>query len=121
MWIWGTSGSMRMILAIVALALLTSPVAPAASAATPALRLSDSTPLTLVGVRFKAREPVRIVVRTAGIRRVGLLRANASGSFTAVFTGLVVRDPCSLTAVASGSAGSKAILRLSERICPADG
>lgn len=108
---------MHTILVIVAAALVAAPVS-SGTAPTPSLRVTVAAPLAVSGAHFGSREQVRLILRADGVRRVRLLRASTTGSFRSVYAGVAVRDPCSLTATATGGAGSKAIWRLSERMCP---
>lgn len=81
------------------------------------MRLADREPLTLRGVRFRTRELVRVRVTADGGTRARRVRTTASGSFVSQF-GLTL-DRCSgLYAVAVGSRGSRAILKLPEPLCP---
>ena len=83
----------------------------------PALRLADREPLTLSGVRFHARELVRVKVTADSGTASRRMRATASGSFTSQFD--LALDRCSgLYAVAVGSRGSRATLKLPEPLCP---
>ncbi len=89
-----------------------------ASQKRPALRLVDRQPLILKGVRFKARERVRVVVEAADGEMVRVVRARVTGSFVASF-GDVVFDRCTgLRVVATGARGSRASLKLPKPACP---
>jgi len=113
---------MRMLLVLAAALALTvgaNAATISGSSTKPTLRLAAKTPVTLRGLSFKARELVLITVRvdktTAATRRV---RATSTGSFAVTFAGISANDPCALDAVASGSRGSRAALKLPERMCP---
>ena len=84
----------------------------------PALRLLDRQPLVVRGKSFLPRELVRVTVTSDGQRSVKRIRAGAAGGFTAVFVTVVV-DRCSgVLAVAAGSRGSQARLKLPQPACP---
>jgi hypothetical protein len=91
--------------------------APANTQGTAALRLVDQNPVTLRGSGFKRRERVSISAASGGPRLVRVVRATAAGTFTVVFTQLRF-DPCDLEARAVGGSGSRAVLKLPERMCP---
>jgi hypothetical protein len=83
----------------------------------PALRLADRQPLTLRGVHFRARELVRVQVTADSGTRTRRVRTTASGSFVSQFG--PVLDRCSgLYAVAVGSRGSRATLKMPQPLCP---
>jgi hypothetical protein len=84
---------------------------------TPALRLADREPLTLRGVHFRTRELVRVRVTADSGTRTRRVRTTATGSFVSQFG--VVLDRCSaLYAVAVGSRGSRATLKMPQPLCP---
>lgn len=107
--------------AILPVAILLAAPTDAGARATPALRLADHDPVTLVGSKFKPREWVRVTVVVQKTSRSKLVRASATGVFRASFTTLAAPDPCSVTATATGRSGAKAVYRLSERFCPLEG
>lgn len=111
---------MRRTIAIAAALLLAAvPTAGGAAVVTkPSLRATSTSPVTLRGVGFKADERVRVTARIDGARLLRIVRATRTGTFTVVFTGTSPRNPCTMEAFASGSAGSRAVLKLSERMCP---
>jgi hypothetical protein len=81
------------------------------------LTLLKPEPLKLRGIRFLAGERVRVTVSVPS-PRAKRVTASAAGSFAAAFADVSV-DPCSgLTAVAVGSRGSRATLKLPQRQCP---
>ena len=91
--------------------------AAASKAPPPQLRVTDRSPVTVVGSNFRPRE--RIVVRVgqeSALRRV--VRASASGAFVVRFA--FSSDPCSggLFVTASGTASETASLKLNGRMCP---
>ena len=84
--------------------------------ATPALRVPDTAPFSVRGLRFKAREQVRVVAQVEG-RHVKSVVATAAGVFIARFPTVSVQG-CYIVR-ATGSKGSRAYLRhLPE--CPGD-
>jgi hypothetical protein len=104
-------------LALIAIALVLAPAA--AAAARPTLAVRSTAPLTLSGFRFESRESVRIVVTAAGTRRVKTVIATTAGTFRAHFT-LTVATRCKVFATATGSKGSKAVLRPTQELCGID-
>jgi hypothetical protein len=93
-------------------------VLPAAAASNESLRLVDRASLELAGRGFEAGERVRVRVDIAGERTVRRVRASRAGLFRAAFPGLNF-DPCiGMTAVATGSQGSRASLKRAPRECP---
>ena len=113
---------MRVLLVLtVALLLAVSTVGPAstAPAAKPTLRLVAKSPAKLRGTGFKARERVRVTLVVDETSRVRTVRATTAGAFTATFEGMAATDPCSaIGARAVGSRGSRAALKLPQRMCP---
>jgi hypothetical protein len=83
-----------------------------------ALRLVDGDPVTLKGVRFAARERVRLVVEAGAERRVRFARATRAGWFVASFDSLVFDRCLGFRAFATGARGSAASLKLPEPACP---
>jgi hypothetical protein len=82
------------------------------------LRLADRDPITLRGERFEPRERVRVTLsEPASARKT--VRASLAGSFRVVVLNDVA-DRCNMVrAVASGSEGSRAILKiLASPACP---
>jgi hypothetical protein len=80
-------------------------------ASRPTLRLVKSTPVTVAGSGFQAREHVRLALRAGRWRpNVRNVQATQSGSFRAAFDLLVAIEPCegSLLITATGSRGSSA-------------
>ena len=108
---------------LVVLSLAVFVLLPAASgiarpSATPALRVPDTAPFSVRGVRFKAREQVRVVAQVEG-RHVKTVRATATGVFTVRFSTVSVQGCSGYIVRATGSKGSRAYLRhLPE--CPGD-
>jgi hypothetical protein len=108
---------------LVALSLAVFALLPAASGtarptAAPALRVPDTAPFSVRGLRFKAREKVRVVAQVEG-RHVKTVLATATGVFTARFPALSVQGCSGYIVRATGSKGSRAYLRhLPE--CPGD-
>jgi hypothetical protein len=81
------------------------------------LQLVDRTPLKLRGKGFIARERVRVTVSVRG-RTAKRVIASPAGAFVVVFRDVSV-DRCSgLRAVANGSQGSRASLKLPQPQCP---
>lgn len=83
----------------------------------PALRLVSASPLTIRGLRFVAKERVRVMVLEAGsaTRRVS---ADVQGTFVASFQETSA-DRCSaLSVLAVGSRGSRAALKRPGPLCP---
>ena len=101
----------------VALALLLGSGAASAGRQTvPSLRLLSRAPVTVQGLHFRARTPVRITV-LASSAHVLMLRTSLAGGFIARFAG-VSADRCSaLTIEAVPARGSRAVLKL-KPLCP---
>jgi hypothetical protein len=75
------------------------------------LRIVDRSPATVAGVRFKPAERVKLVLASEAVRHVQAVTASRFGRFTAEFQGVRV-DRCSGFVVqATGSLGSRAVLR----------
>jgi hypothetical protein len=85
-----------------------------ASTRTATLRLADTTPVTVAGARFLAREAVVVRATVNGNRLTRRTRASAAGRFTTTFTGHEVRDRCNsdLRVTATGARGSEAVLKI---------
>jgi hypothetical protein len=107
------------IFAVVAAALvllLGSGAATAGRQTVPSLRLLNRAPITVQGLHFRARTPVRITVLAASAH-VLKLRTSLAGGFIARFTG-VSADRCSaLTIEAVATRGGGAVLKL-KPLCP---
>jgi hypothetical protein len=94
--------------------------ATAASASVrPSLRLLASNPVVVAGRGFEPLEHVIVKVRTDDALLLRRVRATRAGRFRLVFATLL-RDPCasSLSVLAVGRGGSRAVLRLGLRACP---
>jgi hypothetical protein len=78
------------------------------------LRLADTTPLTVDGARFLARESVALRATVDGARYTRRVRATQTGRFTATFAAITVADRCSSDVLvrAIGAKGSEAGLEL---------
>jgi hypothetical protein len=86
--------------------------------ARPLLRLTDSQPVKLSGLRFLPTERVRVAVVAGTARRSRLVRATRAGRFVATFSDLSA-DRCSgLFASAVGVRGSRATFKLVPVGCP---
>lgn len=84
----------------------------------PTLRIAAGHPLLLRGMRFVGDERVRVTVSSRGVRAVRRVKAGDAGRFTLRFPGVFV-DRCSgLLALALGSEGSRASLKLAQLGCP---
>jgi hypothetical protein len=108
-----------LVLGIAALAIASS--AASRPAAPPALRLVRATPtVDLRGVRFHARERVRVTLTHSDARRTRIVRSSASGTFTVSFGPIAGFDPCNdvLFVVAIGGTGDRATLKYLGRECP---
>jgi hypothetical protein len=104
----------RLVAALAAAAIAAS--CAAAGASKPSLRLASRAPLKISGRHFAPREHVRVRVLATKLTRRAV--ATSAGSFTVSF-GEAAGDPCSaFTAVARGSAGSRALLKVPPRECP---
>ncbi|MFN2466840.1 MAG: hypothetical protein ABR521_01730 [Gaiellaceae bacterium] len=81
-----------------------------AASGQPALRLAKRVPLTIAGVRFQAGE--RVTVAVTGTLEVRARRtASAEGSFTIRFANVAAGRCDALIVRATGSRGSRAVLR----------
>lgn len=110
---------MRTVAAVIAVAAVASSLAEAGVGA-PSLRVVSIKPVTVTGARFAPRATLRVTVQADGRRRARTIRAAADGSFRTVFPALVPRDPCAVTATATGP-GIRVVWKVSERMCAADG
>ena len=81
------------------------------------LRLVKKAPVTLAGANFKPRERVRVVAARDAERFVRTVTASAAGAFTVSYSGVTI-DPCNATFRATGNRGSRAVVKLPERMCP---
>jgi hypothetical protein len=107
----------RVLVSGVALA-LTIPAYGIAREAAPALRLTDTVPLTVRGTGFHARERVTVVATVGAATRRKSLTASATGSFVARFT-LLRANACPGYSVRSwGNQGSRAALKPRPAQCP---
>jgi hypothetical protein len=100
--------------AAAAVALAGAGGADGASTRTATLRLADTTPVTVAGARFLARESVVVRATLNGERLTRRTRASAAGRFTTTFTGHDVNDRCNsdLRVTATGARGSEAVLKV---------
>jgi hypothetical protein len=104
-------------LVLVAASVLAWPAAaaPAAHAVAPALRVRTYDPFSVRGTAFHKLERVKLKLDGTWTVRV---KADAHGRFVAVFRG-VAADVCDGVVVkATGSKGSRALLRILPRECP---
>jgi hypothetical protein len=117
----GHTRRMKRIATFVALAALTTAAAAVAladaggaSTRTATLRLADTTPVTVAGARFLARESVVVRATIDGERLTRRTRASAAGRFTTTFTGHDLNDRCNsdLRVTATGARGSEAVLKI---------
>jgi hypothetical protein len=106
------------LLAAAALAIAGSAGATHTKGSRPLLRLADSQPVKLSGLRFQPRERVRVSVVARTVRRSRLVRATRTGYFVATFSDLSA-DRCNgLFASAVGGGGSRATFKLVPVGCP---
>jgi hypothetical protein len=105
-------------LAAIAVAL---PGAASATAVQPILKLLTFAPPSVHGVHFKAGERVGVTINDGTTRLVRSLRASRAGSFTIVIGGGAERARCggTISLVAVGSGGDRAVFRLPEPSCAA--
>lgn len=110
-------GSMRgVVLCAAVLAAVVVAGGASSGTATPSLRLVDSSPLTVKGVAFKARERVRVTATLESGTLRAVVRASRRGVFTVTFEEIAVR--CGFTVRAVGAGGSRASLKLPQPACP---
>jgi hypothetical protein len=89
----------------------------AGGAAHPALKLEGRAPVTIAGTGFAAHERVRLVLHSPRARS-RQVTASSSGTFSKAFSGVAV-DRCSgFWVSATGSRGSRAVLRRPPPECP---
>lgn len=89
-----------------------------ASSADPSISLYATSPVTVAGVRFDPSERVRMSVSTRSTRVVRRVTASESGRFRLRLPDVSL-DPCDgFLIVAVGSSGSRAVLKVVERLCP---
>ena len=86
----------------------------------PSIRVVSTTPPTVRGTHFAARERVRVSFRTAAAPRVVIAGVTAAGTFTATAPAGLTYDRCSspLVVSAAGASGDRAVLRVPPRLCP---
>lgn len=86
----------------------------------PYLKLVDLTPLTIAGTNFKKSERVSVTVGVDDAKHVRRLRATVRGTFRTVLQDVVVTDRCNtdVWARAAGAAGSVAVLKRPQPLCP---
>lgn len=84
----------------------------------PALRLVDSSPLTLRGTGFRAGEHVTVRLATGRGRAIGRTVANARGSFRSRFPKASANACAGLSATAVGDRGSRASFKRAPGECP---
>ena len=85
---------------------------------TPMLRLAGTTPVTLRGTGFVPRERIRIIALSSGGKATKRVTASPSGRFQTRFP-TIPFDRCNgFVALANGSAGSRAMLKLPLPLCP---
>ena len=94
-------------------ALLASAAASATVRPAPALRTMSSQPLAVQGVHFRAAERVTVRVAVGGSVRVHVVRATTAGTFTTMFTAVVLERCSPFVVTARGSKGSVATIRSS--------
>jgi hypothetical protein len=109
----------RALIALIAAAALTAPVA-SSGATKPALRVVHDLPLTLRGSGFRRGEPVRITVRMGERRLRASVRTGSAGVFTVRFAGVRL-DYCStpLTIVARATRSGVVAANIPIRECAA--
>lgn len=107
---------MRAIVIVAVLGLLCSSAAAARSA--PVVRISSAAPLTVVGQSFAPRERLRVVVRFDVTRKVRIVRASATGRFTARFAEQAIEDRCSIGASVTRANGRTIAAKLPAALCP---
>ena len=98
------------VLSVAAFALVPAASGTARPTASPALRVPNTAPFVVRGNSFKSREQVRVVTQVQG-RHVKIVRATATGVFTARFAGVSVKGCTAYIVRATGSKGSHAYLR----------
>jgi hypothetical protein len=104
-------------LAALTLAGLSSAVAPSAATGKAKLVMVDGSPLTIRGLSFRSREPVKVIVASRK-RITKRLYATSRGTFVVRFSGIDV-DRCEgFAAFAIGARGSKATLGRPHVYCP---
>jgi hypothetical protein len=86
----------------------------------PYLKLVDLTPLTIAGTNFKTSERVSVIVGVDDAKYVRRLRATPRGTFRVEFQDVLVTDRCNtdVWARAAGGAGSVAVLKRAQPLCP---
>lgn len=87
-----------------------------ASPRVPSLRLLGSSPITVRGIHFKARERVRVTLFATGAL-VARVRTSEAGAFTAQFGDNVAGGCSGLSIRAVGAGGDRALLKV-EPLCP---
>ncbi len=118
--VWHTAHVRRFVplLALGAAVLIVASAWGAPDTRRPTLRLVDMQPLAIGGSSFAPAERVRLRVSTGGATMLRTVSANGSGRLAATFE--LAWDRCSgdLVASATGSSGSRAMLKRSQLQCP---
>jgi hypothetical protein len=84
----------------------------------PLLRVTSSDPVTITGLRFVARERVRVTVRSEGEVSSRRVRATPRGSFAVMFSEVTVDRCLGMIVNAVGDRGSRAGLKYAQPLCP---
>jgi hypothetical protein len=105
----------RRLTVLVAASALAWPVAQLAAATAPTLRVRARDPFSLRGTHFQAFERVKLTLNGTWRKRV---ESDVHGTFVARFRNITVDICDGFVLRATGSKGSKAILRVPARECP---
>ena len=108
----------RVLAAVICVAGVVASAASPAPVARGSLRLVDENPMTIAGKGFKARERVTVTAVTPGAAPKKVVYASRGGTLSARFPTLQGRDVCVLIVRAAGASGTRAVLRLADRMCP---
>jgi hypothetical protein len=84
----------------------------------PVLRVTSSEPVTVTGLRFVARERVRVSLHADSQVHSRRVRATRRGSFTVTFSAATVDRCLGFIVNAVGDRGSRAGLKYAQPLCP---
>jgi hypothetical protein len=108
------------IAALAALALASAPGAGAASGVAPTVRFDSLVPVKVHGAHFLPSERVTVTLHAGGTKLARTVRASRAGAIAVDFGGIAERDRCSgsVSIVAAGWRGDRAVYRLPTLVCP---
>jgi hypothetical protein len=96
---------------------------PATAAAQPTVRFASLVPVSVRGAHFVPGEHVRVTLLAGKTRKARTATATARGVFTLAFGTIAHEDRCSgsMSLVALGARGDRAVYKLPQLACPVQG